>query len=190
MTRSRFLADAMLGRTARWLRILGYDTIYGGGLEDDKLLSICVSQSRILLTSDEQLYSRAVRDKVEAVLVRGGSEAEKVAWIAFNLGLKLEINPESSLCPVCNSIIRRIDMDEARVRGVPEKVLGWSKDFWVCSGCGKVYWVGSHYRRMKLFLREVSRIMEDLHSSSRQLSQSSLPSFSTRESDHSPHSSQ
>ncbi|MEM2739948.1 MAG: Mut7-C RNAse domain-containing protein [Candidatus Bathyarchaeia archaeon] len=190
MARFRFLADAMLGRTARWLRILGYDTIYGGGLTDDELLSICASQYRILLTSDEQLYGRAVRDGVEALLVRGGREAERIAWIASNLGLKLEVKPELSLCPVCNSSIRRIDVDEARVRGVPEKVLGWSRDFWVCSGCGKVYWVGSHYRRMKLFLKEVSRIIEDLHSSSKQLSQSSLPSFSTRKSDHSPHSSQ
>lgn len=186
----RFLADAMLGRTARWLRILGYDTIYGGRLTDDELLSICTSQYRILLTSDEQLYSRAIRDGVKAILVRGRSEAEKIAWIALSLGLNLEINPESSLCPVCNSSIRRISIDEARIRGAPEKVLEWSRDFWVCNGCGKIYWVGSHYRRMKLFLREVSRIIEQLYSSSKQLSQSSLPSLSTRESDHSPHNSQ
>ncbi len=190
MARYRFLADAMLGRTARWLRILGYDTLYGGGLTDDKLLYVCASEYRVLLTSDEQLYGRAVRDHVEAVLVRGRSEAEKIAWIAFNLGLKLEINPESSLCPICNSSIKRIDVGEARLRGVPEKVLEWNRDFWVCSGCGKVYWVGSHYRRMKQFLREVSKIIEELHSSSRQLSQSSIPFFSLRESDHSPHTSQ
>lgn len=188
--RYRFLADAMLGRTARWLRILGYDTVYTDKLTDDELISTCLSESRILLTSDEQLYYRATRSGVETILVRGRSEAEKIAWIAFNLGFKLQINPDLSLCPVCNSRVRKIGVEEARIRGVPRKVLEWNKDYWVCQGCGKIYWIGSHYRRMKLFLERVSSIVKDLYSSSKQFSHSNLPSFSLSRSDHSPHSSQ
>lgn len=161
MGKPRFLADGMLGKTARWLRILGYDTVYLRSEADENLIRICSAEDRILLTSDKKLYVEAVKAGVQTLLIEGRSEAERLARIASTLNLKFEVNPDRSRCPECNSTLRRIKVEEAEAKGVPEGVLRWNRIFWACTGCGKVYWIGSHARRIKEFLLKVYTVASE-----------------------------
>jgi hypothetical protein len=151
----RFLADGMLGKLTRWLRMLGYDVEYIRDSPDEKLVERAEKERRVLLTSDLHLYRRALRRGIRAHLVEGRKEAEKIAGMAGRFKLKLKINPESSLCPRCNSPLREAEASVLRSL-IPASVLRKHQKFWVCtnSECGKVYWKGSHWNEIDKILEE------------------------------------
>ncbi len=144
----RFIADGMLGKLTRWLRMLGHDVKYYNATDDKDLIKAAKAEGRILLTRDNILYRRALRENVEAFLVRGESEHERLAELAGEYNLKLEIDMASSRCPKCNSKIIPV-RKEAIIDLIPETTSRFYNDFWRCSGCGKVYWRGSHWRRIE-----------------------------------------
>ena len=150
----RFLADAMLGSLARWLRLLGYDTIYTGDQSDHEILEALEGDDRILLTRDRGLCRRAVRKGYRCILLRGLSVEESLYLVARRLGIRLEVDPSRSRCPVCNAPLREASPGEVRGR-VPEDVLRLHDRFWVCTGCGKVYWRGGHWRGIEETLKRV-----------------------------------
>ena len=132
----------MLGRLAKWLRILGFDVLYSNDAEDSELLEACKSGSRILLTRDTDLAARA-KKSIEVVFVTGDHIKEQFASIRNRLPVAL--NPASIFerCVVCNTPLTAVTRDE--VEGlVPEFVFDTNKDFKLCPGCQKVYWKGSH----------------------------------------------
>jgi len=147
----RFLVDAMLGKLARWLRLLGHDTEYGRDASDEELLSRAAEEGRILLTSDVELFRRAIASGLKAVLIRGASEEERLAQLATKLGLKLEVDLRNSRCSKCNSPV--VEVPKEAVRGlVPEGSWRRYERFWRCTGCGQVYWQGSHWSNIEAVL--------------------------------------
>ena len=140
--RPRLYADVMLGRLAKWLRILGFDVHYSNDAEDDELLEACRAEGRILLTRDTELAARA-KKSIEVVFVAGDHIKEQFASVRSRLPVAL--NPPSifSRCVVCNTPLITAMRDE--VEGlVPAFVFNTKKDFKICPGCQKVYWKGSH----------------------------------------------
>ncbi|OYT52334.1 hypothetical protein B6U66_02280 [Candidatus Bathyarchaeota archaeon ex4484_135] len=153
----RFLVDAMLGKLARWLRLLGYDAEYGRDASDDELLERARSEDRLLLTSDVELFRRALHSGVKAFLVKGSTEEERLAQLASKLGVKLEVDLKRSRCPKCNSPV--VEVPKEAVRGlVPEG--SWSRydRFWRCTGCGQVYWQGSHWANIEAVLSRARKL--------------------------------
>jgi len=143
----RFACDAMLGRLARWLRLLGYDTFYSPDVKDDELLEICTREGLVLLTRDVGFFRRAVSCGLRGKLLTENSFDEQFARVVDNFGLKLRIAPDDSRCPACNGLIRRVDKNEIRSR-VPINTFASYDSFWVCVNCGKVYWMGRMWRSM------------------------------------------
>lgn len=152
----RFIVDAMLGDLARWLRMLGYDTIYDKNMPDWKQLEIASEQGRILLTRDRGLYIRARKRGVRSLLVYGDNIVDRLYIVAKKFKLRLEMNPDSSRCPLCNAPLRRASRSEVKGR-VPSRVYERYDTFWVCSSCGQVYWRGGHWRGIVATLEEVRR---------------------------------
>ncbi|NOZ88845.1 MAG: hypothetical protein GXO15_02870 [Crenarchaeota archaeon] len=150
----------MLGSLARWLRMLGYDTIYAKGWHDGRILEEAARSNRILVTRDHGLYVRAKRRGVEAAYV-GEDVAEALALLALRYGIVLELEPDRSRCPLCNAPLRLADREEVRGR-VPPRVYESVDRFWVCTGCGQVYWVGGHWRGIEARLAEARRLLEEL----------------------------
>ena len=101
----RFLLDGMLGKLSRWLRMLGYETIYQNDSSDNELLVAAKRDSLILLTSDEELYRTASIRGLESFLIQGCTEPERLANLAKRYNLTLKINPKDSRCPACGSWI-------------------------------------------------------------------------------------
>jgi uncharacterized protein len=149
----RFIADGMLGKLARWLRMLGHDVTYFRSKDDEKLVEMAKSEKRVLLTRDHKLSQQAATRGVEAVLVEKTDEAGKLADLARRFGFKLEIDLSVSRCPKCNAEIKAVSK-EVVADQIPETTSVYYNDFWLCLGCGKVYWQGAHWKRIEKTLEE------------------------------------
>ena len=156
--KATFIADSMLGDVARWLRLLGFDCIYNTSLNDDDLLQIALKDQRILLTRDRVLHRRALLSGVKSLYFEATDIVEVLKQISKELQLHLNFDEKASRCPTCNSPLRRASKDEVS-RKVPEGVLKRYDKFWVCSNaaCGKVYWIGSHWKTIKKVLSSLNQ---------------------------------
>lgn len=155
----RFIADGMLGGLARWLRILGHTVVYESNSSDDKLLSKAAAQEMTLLTRDEELHRRALARNIPSILVSGESEDERLAQMARSLGISLEIDMERTLCPECGGSLRetpKVDVSSI----VPATSLELYAQFWKCQNhaCGKVYWMGSHWKQINQTLTRARKL--------------------------------
>ncbi len=138
----RLLADCMLGRLTKWLRLLGYDTVYLNDASDHQLARLARSDGRVLLTRDRAL---AARRGLDSLLIRSEQLEEQVEQVREALGPP----PDSSLsrCSVCNTTLEDVSPGEVADR-VPPYVRERHAEFRHCPGCGRVYWSGSHVEAM------------------------------------------
>ena len=149
----------MLGGLARWLRMLGYHVEYDSKSDDNGLLQSSENLETILLTRDEELYNRARSKKIRSVLVLGDTEEARLGQLAGTLGISLEIDMAATRCPECGSELHEISKVEA-AGAVPAKSLELYDRFWRCGNdrCGKTYWVGSHWKQIRLTLEEARKL--------------------------------
>ena len=150
-----FLVDGMLGSLNRWLRICGYETEFPRDASDEELLRRGRERGLIVLTRDRNLFRGARRSGVDAFLVEGSSDEERLASVAREYGLVLD--PVMARCTICGGKLQSIQKDEVSGE-VPPSSLEAYHEFWRCSGCGKVYWRGSHWRKIVEKVSEASRI--------------------------------
>lgn len=154
------MVDGMLGKLCRWLRMLGYDVVYLGRRgSDDDLIRLALEQSKTLLTRDFLLYRKALKMGVKAVYIDSGILEEQLKQVALNCGIKLSIPLDNSRCPICNHPLRMCLKEDVESK-IPQKVAESSMIFWVCDGCGKVYWIGRHWRDIMAKLRRVQLEVE------------------------------
>lgn len=147
----RFVADTMLGRLAKWLRFLGYDTLYFRGGDDVPLLEIASQEGRILLTRDRHLLERRLPPKV--LFVRSDHLHEQLQQVIEELDLPIE-EEMGTRCMRCNVPIEEIA--PADIQGlVPDFVFRVQEAFYRCPTCLRIYWAGSHFRRMEETLRKL-----------------------------------
>lgn len=141
----RFIADVMLGRLARWLRFLGFDTLYYPDISDTKLINIAREQDRFLLTRDSRLIKR--KGLRNYLLIRDNNSYHQLLQVLKEFKIK-EIN-SFSRCVVCNGQLIKIS-DKIQIKNsVPEHVFLQYKEFFRCNNCGKIYWEGSHSKKFK-----------------------------------------
>jgi uncharacterized protein with PIN domain len=153
----KFIADGMLGKLTRWLRMLGQDVMYSTQLEDTELLEVAKKKRRVLLTRDSELYQRAIGKGIEAFYVEGRTEAEKLAELAERFGFLLTIDLTRSRCPRCNAKIR-LTPKETLAGKVETNTFIYYDEFWKCSKCGRIYWQGSHWDGIRATLEEAKKI--------------------------------
>ena len=132
----------MLGTLAKWLRILGYDTLFDPALNDHQLVRLARAEDRVLLTRDREL---AQRRGVRILRIQGERLDEQIRQVLADLELK----PDRSFsrCPVCNQQLETVDSDTARSR-VPAYVAQTHDTFRSCPACHRVYWRGTHWQQM------------------------------------------
>ncbi|MGC8863813.1 MAG: Mut7-C RNAse domain-containing protein [Armatimonadota bacterium] len=153
----RFLADCMLGKLAKWLRMLGYDTVYMPDADDDELVRIAVRENRILLTRDHRLCDRRmVRSR--CLFVDWGSTGAQVRQVIDALGLTVSDDTLFTRCAVCNSEIRPIDRADVRGR-VPPYVYKTQAEYGYCPTCDKIYWRGTHVQHVIEAIRAGGRLL-------------------------------
>lgn len=141
----RFLLDGMLGSLTSWLRICGFDTAYHKDMNDDFLITEAKKGNRILLTKDKQLLERSKKFGVKAYYVLGDNIIMQLSFLCVNLGITL--TPSSSRCSKCNAEIILKDKNNFKNR-VSENTYRNYDEFWVCNSCDKIYWKGSHWKKI------------------------------------------
>ncbi len=158
-SRSRFIVDSMLGDLARWLRLLGYDTLYYRKIPDPRIVTVALEQNRIIVTRDRGLAILARKRGARVVLLRGESIEEHLAQLNIEAGVALYADPSRSRCPYCNTPLRHVNKAEVKERVPPEVYIRY-EDFWTCPKCGQVYWQGSHWRKIREILEKAREIAE------------------------------
>jgi len=158
----RFLLDGMLGRLTRWLRILGCDANYSRNGSDADLIRQAREDSLVLLTCDVQLYRTAIARNVDCYLIQGNSESERLANLAARFNLELKIDTARSRCPACGALVKLVRKDEVATR-IPKATFKLYQTFWICpnASCAKVYWQGSHWKRIEETLENARIILEN-----------------------------
>ncbi len=149
----KFIVDLMLGKLARYLRIMGYDTLYPFFLTDDEIVDKAFRENRIVLTRDYGLFSSCRKRGIESVLIREDNIVGQLNQL-YCLGLvSLEIDPLNSRCPRCNHPLRV-------TRKPPLKVHSENGDklYFICDGCGSIYWIGRHWRTIRKILGDAYAI--------------------------------
>ncbi|BDG09444.1 Mut7-C ubiquitin/RNAse domain-containing protein [Anaeromyxobacter paludicola] len=147
----RFVLDGHLGRLARHLRMLGFDTAWRNDAPDDELARISAEEHRILLTRDRGLLKRRI--VTHGYLVRASDPREQLTEVLRRLDLHGAIAPFRR-CLRCNGLLEPVA--KAKVESaLPPAVRREHEDFRRCDSCGRVYWAGSHHRRMTQLVSEL-----------------------------------
>jgi uncharacterized protein len=144
LRRTRFVADVHLGRLARYLRLLGFDTRYATDLDDADLVAISVRERRILLTRDVGLLKHKALTR--GYWVRATDADRQLGEIVRAFCLEKDLRPFTR-CMICNTGTRPIARAGIEAR-VPPLVFRRLRRFTCCPGCGRIYWRGTHFRRL------------------------------------------
>jgi uncharacterized protein with PIN domain len=152
---SRFVVDGHLGRLARYLRMLGFDSLYDRAAADGELARLSADEGRILLTRDRGLLKRSIVRL--GYLVRDDDPGRQLVEVVGRYGLAATARPFSR-CVRCNGHIEPVDRSDVaeRLAGEP-RTLRYFETFGRCAGCGSIYWPGSHFDRMSRLVQEVVR---------------------------------
>lgn len=141
----RFVADAHLGGLAHLLRLAGFDTLYDNHYADEAIEALAAAEARVVLTRDRELLKR--RTITHGCYVRALKPEAQLREVFDRLDLAGSTRP-FRLCLTCNAPLRRIDKPEI-VGRVPEGVLERHSQFVTCDICKRIFWEGSHWKRMR-----------------------------------------
>jgi len=156
MSEVRFIADCMLGKLAKWLKILGFDTEYHRAISDHDLIERSLADDRILLTRDRDLAKRKKLKRF--ILIESEVPTEQVRQVLKDRRLKLDNANILSRCLVCNVRIEPIAREEVKDH-VPPYVYKTQKRFARCPQCERIYWGATHTDNILHRLKEKLEIM-------------------------------
>ena len=140
----KFLADEMLGKLAKWLRIMGCDVVYKNKVSASEIIDCCRKEGRILLTRDTRLL--AGNKDIASLLISSDHFREQIKQVLKDFAI--DPRPRAlSRCLRCNQILVAEDKQAAKDL-VPPYVFQTQEEFWRCPSCQRLYWPGTHHQRM------------------------------------------
>lgn len=149
----KFVADVMLGKLARWLRLLGHDVLYSNAFDDGEIVRLADAEGRIILTRDTGLVERRLaRNRV--CLIQSTHWEAQLLQVAQSYDLALQIQP-GARCTLCNGPLAPVSK-EAVAAVVPPETFRIQETFVQCQECHRVYWRGTHWERMQQVLDRVA----------------------------------
>ena len=151
MAEFRFIADSMLGKLAKWLRLAGLDVSYKNDIEDRVLIDQALSEDRIILTRDRNIEKRKIVKK--CLLIHSDHLEEQIRQFFETYRIK-GAGRSFCRCIRCNTLLT--DIDKSTLKGeVPTYVLETNDKFMQCDSCKRIYWAGTHRENAENFLRRV-----------------------------------
>jgi uncharacterized protein with PIN domain len=160
-TKPKFIADENVGKLAKLLRLLGYDTVFFTGKTDTQMVNIALVENRTILTRDTHILKRRLvtSGKVEAVLIKADNIEEQIKQVVDDLNLHNRIKP-FTLCLECNQpLVMRIK-EEVKDR-VPPYVWQTQKEYVECPQCHRIYWKGTHWEAMTKRLEKLVKSLPE-----------------------------
>ncbi|HSF18367.1 MAG TPA: Mut7-C RNAse domain-containing protein [Vicinamibacteria bacterium] len=156
---SRFIADVHLGRLARYLRLLGFDTSYRNDLDDEEIATRARSERRIVLTRDRGLLKR--KTVTRGHWVRATNAGEQLHEVVRAFDLAKSVDPFTR-CLVCNGRLQFVAKREV-AELLPEETREHFDTFLRCVDCARLFWPGAHYSRLSALVESVKERAPDAY---------------------------
>jgi len=152
-TTYRFIVDLNVGKLTRWLRLMGYDTLFLPHLDDGEMIKLALSQERILLTRDTHIMERSLvsSGRAKVILIEGDDPGRQFLQVVQRLKLDYQFNPFSR-CLECNALLEPKTSQEVEGQ-VPPYVFQTQKQYMSCPDCHRIYWRGTHWEAMNKVLQ-------------------------------------
>jgi uncharacterized protein with PIN domain len=148
MRDQKFIVTRELGKLAKWLRILGYDSVYHDKKETSSLIIRALREERILLTRSPALEKYK---GIRVVIVGHDLVEDQLEQVARELGLPVDDKEMFRRCVECNTLLELRAKEDVRDK-VPEYVFNTQECFKICPRCGKIFWKGTHWDMVKEWL--------------------------------------
>lgn len=149
----KFIADSHLGKLARYLRMLGFDTIYKNDFFKKEIIKIAKSEKRIILSRSRDLLK--IKEITHGYCIASTNPEKQLKLILNRFDLAKNIKPFSR-CMICNSKLISIPKEKI-IDKIPPKVKELQSDFAQCPNCKKIYWKGTHYESMMKFINSLNK---------------------------------
>jgi len=144
-----FILDSMLGKLARWLRILRFDAVYWKKGLDECLIKRTIEENRVLITRNRALVKR--KAPFLFYLIREDKLSDQLLEIVPLLKFLKSSSKKAGICTVCNALLQETPKD-AVVGQIPAFVFNTIDVFYCCPACQRIYWEASHLKLMRDFL--------------------------------------
>lgn len=139
----RFITDVHLGKLARMLRLLGFNTLYENSFSEEQIVTLAKTQARILL-SRKGTFSKL--QELTSLIIRDKDSGVQLIEVLDHFRLRDHLKPFTR-CMVCNGMLQEISK-EYILDALPKETAKYIHNFWQCEDCKQVYWKGAHYERM------------------------------------------
>jgi uncharacterized protein with PIN domain len=159
----KFIADNNVGKLARWLRLMGYDTLLFKQKDDGQMIKIALSENRVILTKDSQFMKRRLvtNGKLKTIHIKQDDPKLQVQKVVETLNLNYHFKP-FSLCLECNRALIARDKEEVK-NLVPAHVAETQTQYTQCPACHRIYWPGTHWQAMVKKLQDLQGKGEGNH---------------------------
>jgi len=154
LRKPKFVLDVHLGTLAKYLRMLGFDSLYNNSYIDEEIVKISLNEKRAILTKDREILKRS--EVTRGYWIRKTKAIEQLEEVIQRFNLKNMIN-EFSRCLVCNSVLKIISKEKI-INRLPKKVSEWQNEFYYCKQCDKIFWKGSHHTKMKGIIEKIKML--------------------------------
>jgi uncharacterized protein with PIN domain len=144
----KFICDDNLGKLAKWLRTLGYDTLFFDPIEDGELVARALKDDRVVLSRDTQLSRFRLKLGEKLILIRSDKPLEQLKQALECLELKPTKESLFSRCLLCNEPLEDVDKENIKDKLYPY-VYRAHHQFSRCPKCGRIYWPATHVHRMR-----------------------------------------
>lgn len=144
----RFIVDNNVGKLVKWLRMMGYDTLFFNGHNDSHMIAMALAEDRVMLTRDTQLMKRRVvtSGRVKAISVSSDNPEEQIRQVIDILNLDCRFRP-FSICLECNQLLEEKSTSQVKDL-VPPYVFQTQSQYMECPACHRIYWKGTHWQAM------------------------------------------
>jgi len=151
----KFIVDNNVGKLARWLRLIGYDTLLFKQKDDGQMIKIALSENRVILTKDAQFMKRRLvtNGKLKTIHIKQDDPKLQVQEVVKTLNLNYQFKP-FSLCLECNRALVARNKEEVK-NLVPARVFETQTQYTQCPACQRIYWPGTHWQAMVKKLQDL-----------------------------------
>ena len=141
----KFIVTKELGRLARWLRILGFDTVYYSEDTQGTLVIRALSEGRVVVTRRRKTIGSLEKT---TIVIRSDKIKAQLREVMEELHLVIDESKMFTRCTICNKILESIDKNEVK-ESIPEYVFKTHNEFMKCASCGRIYWQGTHWGNIR-----------------------------------------
>ncbi len=154
----KFIVDNNAGKLAKWLRLIGYDTLFFDGSDDSQMVATALAEGRVILTRDTQIMRRRMvtNGRLKAILIKSDEPEQQMRQVVETLNLDCQFRP-FAICLECNQLLEERSKQQVQDL-VPPYVFQTQSQYVECPACHRIYWRGTHWQAMTKKLEKSMKV--------------------------------